>query len=206
MSDPMPHPLTPAAEMPWRCFHCDETLTDREQAAEHFGTHEHQSPACLIDAAEYRRMEALQARYADEDADVHRAMHRMEREHGEALRRAEEAGYAKGLRDYEAQAARIAALEGERDALMQEAQRSDTAGVSIAAKADAYLTIAREQRTRAEAAEAALAEARKSSEAVLADTLSVLGGVRQYVAGNHPVAEKIDTFLARLTPGARHAG
>lgn len=83
----------------WLCFHCDESFTDREAAAIHFGTHEHQRPACLIDAAEYRRMEAKEARYAEEDADCHRAMHRMAGEHQQALRRAEEAGYAKGLID-----------------------------------------------------------------------------------------------------------
>jgi len=83
----------------WRCFHCDEAFTDSDSAAVHFGTHEHQRPACLVDAAEYRRMEAKEARYAEEDADCHRAMHRQQTEHNQALQRAEEAGYAKGLRD-----------------------------------------------------------------------------------------------------------
>lgn len=83
----------------WRCFHCDEVLTDRESAAIHFGTHECQRPACLIDAAEYRRMEAKEASYAAEDAAIHRQMWGMHNEHRAALRRAEEAGYAKGVRD-----------------------------------------------------------------------------------------------------------
>ena len=83
----------------WRCFHCCEEFTDREAAALHFGTNEHQEPACLIDLAKFREMEALQLRYVDEDADVHRAMRRMESGHQQALRRAEEEGYAKGLVD-----------------------------------------------------------------------------------------------------------
>jgi hypothetical protein len=83
----------------WRCFHCDERFTDKDAAALHFGTHEYQEPACLIDIAKYREMEALQLRYADEDACVHRTMRRMETDHQQALRRAEEDGYAKGLAD-----------------------------------------------------------------------------------------------------------
>lgn len=83
----------------WRCFHCGEEFTDRESAALHFGTHERQEPACLIGVAKYRELEALQLRYAEEDAEVHRTMRRMESEHQLALRRAEEGGYAKGLRD-----------------------------------------------------------------------------------------------------------
>lgn len=83
----------------WRCFHCGEEFTDRDAAALHFGKHETQEPACVIDIAKFREMEALQLRYLDEDADVHRAMRRMQTEHQFALRRAEENGYAKGLAD-----------------------------------------------------------------------------------------------------------
>ncbi|MBV7475352.1 hypothetical protein [Pseudoxanthomonas sp. PXM05] len=86
----------------WRCFYCDEVLTDTESAALHFGTGgmaRHDEPACRIDIAKYRAMESLLSRYQDEDADVHRAVHRMAGEHQLALRRAEEDGYAKGLKD-----------------------------------------------------------------------------------------------------------
>jgi hypothetical protein len=91
--------VSQAEPVAWRCFHCSEEFTDREAAALHFGTHEHQEPACMIDIAKFREMEALQLRYVDEDADVHRAMRRMESGHQQALRRAEEDGYAKGLID-----------------------------------------------------------------------------------------------------------
>lgn len=86
----------------WRCFYCDETFTDREAAALHFGEGawpREDTPACQIDIAEYRRMEAVQRRYQDEDADCHRALHRQANEHHLALQRAEEAGYARGLKD-----------------------------------------------------------------------------------------------------------
>jgi len=96
----------------WRCFHCDETFSDHESASAHFGTHERHAPACTIDAAEYRRMEKLQERFAEEDADCHRAMYRMQSEHQVALRRAEEDGYAKGVRDAEAELTRPIAPAG----------------------------------------------------------------------------------------------
>lgn len=83
----------------WTCFHCSETFTDRAEAALHFGTHESQHPACAIDVAAYRAMEAKEGRYFEEDADIHRQMHRMANDHQLALSRAEEAGYAKALKD-----------------------------------------------------------------------------------------------------------
>lgn len=85
------------------CFHCGEHYASTPKglrlAAEHFGTHPAQSPACLIDITEYRRMETQAARYADEDADIHREMHRAQSAHAAAMQRAEETGYARGLRD-----------------------------------------------------------------------------------------------------------
>ncbi|WP_202844730.1 hypothetical protein [Luteimonas saliphila] len=83
----------------WRCFHCDEAFTDQEAAAGHFGTKLHHLPACQIDPAEYRRMEAKEADYAEEDAACHRAMRGMETQHRLALEREEIKGYERGLRD-----------------------------------------------------------------------------------------------------------
>jgi hypothetical protein len=60
-----------------------------------------QEPACTIDIAEYRRMEAMHRRHCDDDTDLHRQIARMESDHQQALMRAEEDGYAKGLRDAE---------------------------------------------------------------------------------------------------------
>ncbi|AVK09130.1 hypothetical protein ACUB14_001612 [Pseudomonas aeruginosa] len=83
----------------WRCFHCGEHFLDEAAAALHFGTHEMQSPACLIDVAEYREMEARMRSYNDEDAEIHRAMARQRTQHQIELRRAEEQGYARGLKE-----------------------------------------------------------------------------------------------------------
>ena len=102
--------------MSWRCLHCDESFDDADSAAAHFGTREWHNPACKIDAAEYRRMEAREASYAEEDAEIHRMMRRMESLHQQSLRRAEEAGYAKGLQAY-------TELQAKLDAVTRDAER-----------------------------------------------------------------------------------
>lgn len=86
-------------EQTWTCFHCGEVCADADAARLHFGASEHAQPGCQIDLTEYRRMEEVNRRHCEEDTELHRALHRMECEHQQALRREEEAGYAKGLRD-----------------------------------------------------------------------------------------------------------
>lgn len=110
--------------MSWRCFHCDESFDDADSAAAHFGTREWHNPACKIDAAEYRRMEAREASYAEEDAEIHRMMRRMESLHQQSLRRAEEAGYAKGLQAYTELQAKLDAVT--RDAIEKLQQAADS--------------------------------------------------------------------------------
>lgn len=94
-----------ADDTPWRCFHCDEVFTDRAAAADHFGSDPMASPACQISAEQRGLLNALRnaedeiARYRGEDSDKDRAMAAMAADHAQALVRAEEAGYAKGLRD-----------------------------------------------------------------------------------------------------------
>lgn len=83
----------------WTCFHCGEVCAGAAAARLHFGASEHQQPSCQIDLAEYRRMEEVNRRHCEEDTDLHRELHRMECKHQQAQRRAEEAGYAKGLAD-----------------------------------------------------------------------------------------------------------
>jgi hypothetical protein len=83
----------------WTCFHCGDSFTDRAAAALHFGSTERQEPICGVSQQRYREMELRMEAYNAEDADIHREMHRMRNEHQQALRRAEEDGYAKGLRD-----------------------------------------------------------------------------------------------------------
>lgn len=92
----------------WRCFHCDATFTldQRRWAREHFGMDELQTPVCLMRVpGEGSLLTALRnaqeelGRYRAEDTDLMRAIWAMQSDHATALRREEERGYEKGLRD-----------------------------------------------------------------------------------------------------------
>ena len=83
----------------WRCFHCDEVFTDSAAAEEHFGASMCDDPACQIDMTDVRAMENQLRQYRNEDTELHRQIHSMQADHAVALRREEENGYAKGLRD-----------------------------------------------------------------------------------------------------------
>lgn len=89
----MAHPAT------WRCFHCDEIFTDREKAQEHFGASVECKPLCQIYGTTVRNMEKELAAYRNENSELHRQIAHLQCEHTQALMRAEEAGYAKGLAD-----------------------------------------------------------------------------------------------------------
>lgn len=94
---PQPEAAEPAAV--WRCFHCDETFTDAAAARAHFGDSERQQAICTIDAAHFRWMEEQHRRNVDDDSEALRAIGRLTSEHETLRRRAEEEGYARGLRD-----------------------------------------------------------------------------------------------------------
>jgi hypothetical protein len=89
----------------WRCFFCDEVFTRAVDAAEHFGAHQDDTPACCLHNHEHhlvhyiRRLEGELARYRAEDSDVMRSICAMEADHRRALIRAEEEGYNRGVRD-----------------------------------------------------------------------------------------------------------
>ena len=91
----------------WRCFFCDEVFTRRVDAAEHFGEEDY--PACKIAPHEkhlityIRKLQRELRRYRSEDSDVMRSIMTLEADHVTALRRAEEDGYNKGVRDMRAQ-------------------------------------------------------------------------------------------------------
>lgn len=93
----------------WRCFHCDEVFTSPKWAAEHFGFDQGEAPACKLASHEghlvtyIRRLEAEIARYRQDDSDVMRSIMSLECDHRQALLRAEEKGYEKGVRDMKAQ-------------------------------------------------------------------------------------------------------
>lgn len=83
----------------WRCFHCDAAFIDAKQAALHFGTKLRHDPVCQVSAERLRELELQLERYQEEDTDLHRQIYRMQAQHATALRREEEKGYARGLRD-----------------------------------------------------------------------------------------------------------
>ncbi len=83
----------------WRCFHCDEVFTDPKEARTHFGAIQGDKAVCALSSDEIRHMEWCLRRYREEDTDLHRQIAHMQCEHTQALMRAEESGYAKGLRD-----------------------------------------------------------------------------------------------------------
>lgn len=83
----------------WTCFHCGETFMHPNAARLHFGASVDDEPKCQISAHRLRGMEAELRRYREEDTDLHRQLRSMEADHQVALRRAEEAGYARGLED-----------------------------------------------------------------------------------------------------------
>jgi hypothetical protein len=90
---------------PWRCFFCDELFRREADASAHFGGTRLAEPGCQLKGVDtslldiIRKQEEELQRYRSEDTDLIRAMRRMESEHDVALRRAEEKGYDRGVRD-----------------------------------------------------------------------------------------------------------
>jgi len=96
----------------WRCFHCDETFTDKKLAAEHFGASEVEEPGCKMLAKgevellrDYRDMAARWQRCVSEDCDASRIFHSMSAKIATAERDAEQKGYDRGLADGRAEKA-----------------------------------------------------------------------------------------------------
>lgn len=93
----------PTPKHGWTCFHCGETfpgnLAGQRAAQLHFGASIHDEPKCQISAHHLRAMETDLRRYREEDTDLHREIARLQADHAVALRREEEKGYARGLRD-----------------------------------------------------------------------------------------------------------
>lgn len=92
----------------WRCFHCDATFTKAQakHAAEHFGRDEGQTPVCMMRVpgeagllAALRKAQDELASYRAEDTALMRAIGCQAADYEQRLIRAEELGYARGLRD-----------------------------------------------------------------------------------------------------------
>lgn len=109
--------LAKVREPSWRCFHCDAVFHDRESAANHFGNSELEKPVCCIPelAALLRdQQQELAKLHSNEMSDSAKEFHSLGAKHHVEMRRAEEEGYEKGLKDGQAialsQAAEIKAL------------------------------------------------------------------------------------------------
>lgn len=89
----------------WRCFHCDEVFFDERCAAKHFGPSEADYAACKIKSHEghlinyIRKLEEQLAIYRSEDGDIMKSIYTLEADHKQALIRAEEDGYNRGVKD-----------------------------------------------------------------------------------------------------------
>lgn len=88
----------------WRCFHCDEVFRSPRLAAEHFGDEMYSTPACQIGGLRpmvtlIRDQERQLRSYRAEDTNLLRALWSIESDHRQALRREEERGYERGLKD-----------------------------------------------------------------------------------------------------------
>lgn len=89
----------------WRCFHCDEVFISPKCAAVHFGSDGTKAVACQLKSHErhlvdyIRDLEGQLDGYRAEDSHVMRSIYSLEADHRQALIRAEEEGYNKGVRD-----------------------------------------------------------------------------------------------------------
>lgn len=83
----------------WRCFHCDEVFTDEAAAAEHFGKRVDATPLCCVSRDDLEKLQGELAAYREDDGPMHRQLANLRGEISDLTRKAEESGYAKGLRD-----------------------------------------------------------------------------------------------------------
>jgi len=97
-------------EREWRCFHCDEVFTDQDAAADHFGVQIDDMAdevACKLSANDgliikmLREAQEELRRYHQEDNESYRTFYALGVEHETKMRRVEEEGYVRGLKDYQ---------------------------------------------------------------------------------------------------------
>lgn len=100
-----------APEHGWTCFHCGETFMDEGQARIHFGEDQGATPGCLMrlqpgEHGMLRKMRAMEKelhtvtfQLFEQDSETDRYLANIQAAHASAVTKAEETGYAKGLRD-----------------------------------------------------------------------------------------------------------
>jgi hypothetical protein len=92
------------ARKQWRCFHCDTLFRNEHEAGIHFGADVAGTCACVLPheghlVEHIRDLEGQLAVYRSESDKVLQSIMTLEAEHKIALRREEERGYERGLRD-----------------------------------------------------------------------------------------------------------
>lgn len=113
LASPSPDPReAKIAELPWRCFHCDEVFADQKAAQEHFGIDEMTSCAGCIEKVNggeiglLRRVRDLEQQlipYLSESDAVSNYVAGKMTAHAQALIREEERGYDKGVQEAKAE-------------------------------------------------------------------------------------------------------
>lgn len=125
----------------WRCFHCDEVFTRQQDALEHFGAWGGAEPACKLARHEetlvvyIRELEGQLQRWQRDSHPVLLAIATLRSEQAAAMQRAEEAGYARGLRDMGTRVAEILRTDQ-----ITEAQRIQLEDVGVTAGEAAQVT------------------------------------------------------------------
>jgi hypothetical protein len=89
----------------WRCFQCDFTTADPDEAAHHFGKYEDCLPACKIGVEQFRALENEVQTWRTESDAASKEFYSLGAAHHVALRKAEQEGYDKGLADGQAERA-----------------------------------------------------------------------------------------------------
>lgn len=112
----------PARE--WRCFHCAEVFTTEEDAGQHFGVDQTATCACVLKEERplimlIREQEAELRQYRAEESASYRGFYELGASHAVALRREEEKGYARGLRDARAEPVSDEEIQAGVDAMIE---------------------------------------------------------------------------------------
>ncbi len=92
-------------ETKWRCFQCDFTTADQDEAAHHFGKYEDCLPVCKIGAEQFRALENEVQTWRTESDAASKEFYSLGAAHHVALRKAEQESYDKGLADGRAERA-----------------------------------------------------------------------------------------------------
>lgn len=104
-----PFPPSSASEAnddgPWRCFYCDEVFTSEQDAEEHFGAQRGSLAGCQLKGHEHgllrivREQEEELAQHRSENTEFIRTMETLKSEQADEVRRAEELGYGRAVRE-----------------------------------------------------------------------------------------------------------